>query len=316
VDSEEPTTSSPVTALPPSSSSGLPPAPPYIPGDFVWARFARFPFWPAVITNPQSATVDEKMRKSAKPQQCLARFFGTYDFGWIPFSNIKEYHQFKDELEKLGKTKAFLRAVKEAEEYAQTGVLPGPFLATGPPISEEKKKGESDDSDNSDGEQDGVKKKEKKVPKTGAKEPKSPSGKKSESKIAKEKKDQDKDKDKDKEKDKRKEDEKSKYVPGVGRINITVSDTHAPLAAAPPVKVTYATKGEAIQAFKALLKDKGIGVDTKWNDVMPLIVSDMRYKALTTIDQRKNVLKEYQYETHQAKKEEAKMKEKVSRSQK
>jgi len=111
-----------------AATPNLPPPFPF--GEFVWARFFKFPYWPAIVMDPQSKTVDDRMRKSGKPQQSLARFFGSFDLGWVPFSNIKSYEQGKkEELGKQGKTKAFLKAVKEAEEYANNGVLPVPFAS-------------------------------------------------------------------------------------------------------------------------------------------------------------------------------------------
>lgn len=56
----------------------------------------------------------------------------------------------------------------------------------------------------------------------------------------------------------------------------------------------YASKSEAIAAFKGLLLAKAISPTFKWNDVQKLCQDDTRWTALSTVGERKQALAEYQ----------------------
>ena len=56
----------------------------------------------------------------------------------------------------------------------------------------------------------------------------------------------------------------------------------------------YASKAEAIAAFKGLLLAKDIAPTTKWNDVVRICSEDVRWEACSTIGERKQALAEYQ----------------------
>jgi len=61
-------------------------------------------------------------------------------------------------------------------------------------------------------------------------------------------------------------------------------------------KKVYANKEEAVEAFKSLLKDKGVTSRDKWSQIMQKIIHDPRYQALRTVKERKNILEEYKDE--------------------
>ena len=57
---------------------------------------------------------------------------------------------------------------------------------------------------------------------------------------------------------------------------------------------TYASKSEAIAAFKGLLLAKNITPNNNWNEVHKLCTDDPRWEALSTIGERRQALAEYQ----------------------
>eukprot|EP00495_Collosphaeridae_sp_1-RS-2012_P000509 TRINITY_DN1042_c0_g1_i4.p1 TRINITY_DN1042_c0_g1~~TRINITY_DN1042_c0_g1_i4.p1 ORF type:complete len:270 (+),score=78.61 TRINITY_DN1042_c0_g1_i4:632-1441(+) len=58
----------------------------------------------------------------------------------------------------------------------------------------------------------------------------------------------------------------------------------------------YTTKEEAVNAFKSLLSDKGVGEDDQWKPTLSRIISDQRYRALKTLSERKKVFKQFKEE--------------------
>ena len=86
-----------------------------------------------------------------------------------------------------------------------------------------------------------------------------------------------------------------------------------PVRKAPVVeqRVTWSTPEEARAAFENLLREKGITSSTPWKEAVTLIASDIRYTALRTSGQRKQVFSEFV--NRQAKEErEAKLRQQVS----
>lgn len=57
--------------------------------------------------------------------------------------------------------------------------------------------------------------------------------------------------------------------------------------------VTYATKQEAKDAFKALLESANVESDWTWEQAMRLIINDKRYAALRSLGERKQAFNEY-----------------------
>ncbi|EDO30813.1 predicted protein, partial [Nematostella vectensis] len=55
----------------------------------------------------------------------------------------------------------------------------------------------------------------------------------------------------------------------------------------------YATKDEAKQAFKELLKEKEVSPAASWDTAMRLIVNDPRYGALKKMNEKKQAFNEY-----------------------
>lgn len=56
----------------------------------------------------------------------------------------------------------------------------------------------------------------------------------------------------------------------------------------------YASKAEAIAAFKGLLLAKDVAPTTKWSDVQRMCSDDARWEACTSVGERKQALAEYQ----------------------
>jgi len=67
----------------------------------------------------------------------------------------------------------------------------------------------------------------------------------------------------------------------------------------------YATKAEAKDAFKGLLKESGVNSDWSWEQAMRKIVSDKRYGALKSLGEKKACFNEYLQQRKREEREEA-----------
>merc|ERR1719204_439206 len=76
----------------------------------------------------------------------------------------------------------------------------------------------------------------------------------------------------------------------------------------------YKTKEDAVNAFKSLLKDKGVGEEDQWKPTLSRIISDQRYRALKTLSERKKVFKQYKEEIGEKMLNEKRAKDKKLRS--
>ncbi|XP_033639312.1 pre-mRNA-processing factor 40 homolog B-like isoform X2 [Asterias rubens] len=82
----------------------------------------------------------------------------------------------------------------------------------------------------------------------------------------------------------------------------------------PDVKeIVYNTKEEAKEAFKLLLKDKGVSCNASWDTAMKMIVNDPRYKALTKLSEKKQVFNNYKVQRSKEEKEEMRVKAKSAK---
>lgn len=73
------------------------------------------------------------------------------------------------------------------------------------------------------------------------------------------------------------------------------------------------TKEEAKQAFKELLKEKGVASNSSWEQAMKLIINDPRYSALPKLSEKKQAFNAYKVQTEKEEKEEARIKYKESK---
>lgn len=98
--------------------------------------------------------------------------------------------------------------------------------------------------------------------------------------------------------------------------------TEAPASVEPPKeerpelqKKTYKwnTKEEAKQAFKELLKEKGVSSNSSWEQAMKMIINDPRYSALPKLSEKKQAFNAYKVQTEKEEKEEARIKYKESK---
>ncbi|XP_033842726.1 pre-mRNA-processing factor 40 homolog A isoform X2 [Periophthalmus magnuspinnatus] len=96
----------------------------------------------------------------------------------------------------------------------------------------------------------------------------------------------------------------------------TAASTEAPKEERPELqKKTYKwnTKEEAKQAFKELLKEKGVSSNSSWEQAMKLIINDPRYSALPKLSEKKQAFNAYKVQTEKEEKEEARIKYKESK---
>ncbi|KAK9843421.1 hypothetical protein WJX81_001604 [Elliptochloris bilobata] len=102
------------------------------PGAVVWAKLARYPWWPAQVLalgDPFIPKHEEPPRRGAVP----VRFFGTYDFAWIESQRALAplAGRADDQASCRGKCKTqdFVTALAEAEACVASGALPEGFFA-------------------------------------------------------------------------------------------------------------------------------------------------------------------------------------------
>uniref|UniRef100_A0A7N8WVV8 Pre-mRNA-processing factor 40 homolog A n=1 Tax=Mastacembelus armatus TaxID=205130 RepID=A0A7N8WVV8_9TELE len=95
-----------------------------------------------------------------------------------------------------------------------------------------------------------------------------------------------------------------------------VKTADAPVEERPELQVkTYKwnTKEEAKQAFKELLKEKGVSSNSSWEQAMKMIINDPRYSALPKLSEKKQAFNAYKVQTEKEEKEEARIKYKESK---
>ena len=78
-----------------------------------------------------------------------------------------------------------------------------------------------------------------------------------------------------------------------------VTDTVAKRSFGNKSKSKYKDRSERIAAFRALLTDKNIDPEWHWKKVLPKIINDRRYNALTKLDDRKKELENWQKDEKQ-----------------
>lgn len=84
---------------------------------------------------------------------------------------------------------------------------------------------------------------------------------------------------------------------------------------APPPKKEYhfRNKKEAIEAFKALLKEKDVPSTSSWESAMKLIINDGRYGALRHLNEKKQAFNEYKTQKAKEEKEEQRIRAKQAK---
>lgn len=100
-----------------------PPKHSFVSGQLVWAKYARFPWWPALVID-QRGSLEGKGGTPSADTDVLVRFFGTYDYGWVdPFVNLSDFDVKQTERSRLRK-KALQKGVEEANDFRSSGKLP------------------------------------------------------------------------------------------------------------------------------------------------------------------------------------------------
>jgi pre-mRNA-processing factor 40 len=61
----------------------------------------------------------------------------------------------------------------------------------------------------------------------------------------------------------------------------------------PPIKIEYASKKEAMDAFKELLREKNVPSNSSWEQALKLFGSDPRYAAIKHINEKKQTFNAY-----------------------
>ncbi|MBN3307462.1 PR40B factor, partial [Amia calva] len=76
---------------------------------------------------------------------------------------------------------------------------------------------------------------------------------------------------------------------------------------------SWSTKEEAKQAFKELLKDKGVLSNASWEQAMKTIINDPRYSALPKLSEKKQAFNAYKAQREKEEKEEARLRAKEAK---
>jgi len=84
-------------------------------GDPVWAKMKGFSAWPGKVEMPPEHL---KRPITKKVMHCVF-FFGSYDYGWLPESDLKPYKEFKSKMNTT--KKSILKAIDEIESYIEGG---------------------------------------------------------------------------------------------------------------------------------------------------------------------------------------------------
>lgn len=85
--------------------------------DLVWGKMKSFPPWPGMIVEPPEDLV---AKRTGTNSHCVY-FFGSYNYSWLEEKFIKYYDEFKETYSTICKQSSFLEAVKEMEDYIESG---------------------------------------------------------------------------------------------------------------------------------------------------------------------------------------------------
>ncbi len=75
----------------------------------------------------------------------------------------------------------------------------------------------------------------------------------------------------------------------------------------------FANKKQATEAFKELLREKGVSSTATWENAMKLIANDPRYSALKQLNEKKQVFNAYKVQKQKEEKEEERRRLKQSK---
>ncbi|XP_021866042.1 pre-mRNA-processing protein 40A [Spinacia oleracea] len=103
------------------------------------------------------------------------------------------------------------------------------------------------------------------------------------------------------------EDNKSTDI--IGKTSVTTLEDKL----VEPETLTYASKQEAKDAFKALLESANVESDWTWEQAMRLIINDKRYAALRSLGERKQAFNEYLTQKRKHEAEERRVKHRKAR---
>ena len=79
------------------------------------------------------------------------------------------------------------------------------------------------------------------------------------------------------------------------------------------VPLIFKNKKEAMEAFKSLLRDKGVSSTSSWEQALKVIVNDPRYGALKQLNERKQAFNEYKTKRAREEKEEQRLRAKQNK---
>jgi pre-mRNA-processing factor 40 len=72
-----------------------------------------------------------------------------------------------------------------------------------------------------------------------------------------------------------------------------IGDNSPLISNEPPVKIEYASKKEAMDAFKELLREKNVPANSTWEQALKLIGNDPRYVGIKHINEKKQTFNAY-----------------------
>ncbi|KAH9248275.1 hypothetical protein BASA83_001962 [Batrachochytrium salamandrivorans] len=90
----------------------------YLPSAVCWGHIKGYPWWPCKVISNDAHLPREVRRVKPKgsDKHIPVYYFGSHDYSWLPVRLVRPFIEFKSIFETKSKTKAFLDALKEAQD--------------------------------------------------------------------------------------------------------------------------------------------------------------------------------------------------------
>jgi pre-mRNA-processing factor 40 len=97
--------------------------------------------------------------------------------------------------------------------------------------------------------------------------------------------------------------------------NDSNSNMDSPSASQKSSSIDFGDKKKATEAFKELLREKGVSSTATWDQALKLIQNDPRYSALKHLNEKKQVFNAYKVQKQKEEKEEERKRLKQSKEE-
>ncbi len=97
--------------------------------------------------------------------------------------------------------------------------------------------------------------------------------------------------------------------------NDSNSNMDSPSTSQKNASIDFGDKKKATEAFKELLREKGVASTASWDNALKLIQNDPRYSALKHLNEKKQVFNAYKVQKQKEEKEEERKRLKLSKEE-